>query len=148
MKIMKKILPISTLLLIILVICPHAYSSDIYKFEQVAPNPIKKIVKALAKGNIFILNVPEQTTPFVTAQEQNYTQLERLATSDELEDLILHHKNAVVRLYAFKALTKQMHNLPENIMLVINNDNNEVEYIDRNKKEKALLRVLAQNFLN
>lgn len=147
-KIINKIITIISCLLILLMLCPPTYSYNIYNLEQAASNPIKKIVKALAKENIFILNVPEQSTPLVVAQLKNYTQLERLATSDELEDLILHHKNAVVRLYAFKVLTNQMRDLPENIMLIINNDKSEVEYINRDKKEKAFLKVLAQNFLN
>ena len=113
-----------------------------------APNPIKKIVKAIAKTNVFVLTLPAQPSPLVTEQEKNYLLLSRLATSNELEDLIMTHKNAVVRMYAFKALTTQMHHIPENIMQVINNDTTLIDCINREKNEKAEIKILAQNFLN
>ena len=112
------------------------------------PNPIKKIIKAIEKANIFVLATPAQPSPLVTEQEKNYVLLSRLATSDELEDLILTHKNGVVRMYAFKALTTQMHNIPENIMNVVNNDTTLIDCINKEKIEKAEIRMLVQNFLN
>jgi hypothetical protein len=112
------------------------------------PNPIKKIVKAIAKANVFVLAPPAQPLPLVTEQEKNYLLLSRLATSNELEDLIMNHKNAVVRMYAFKALTTQMHHISENIMQVINNDTTLIDCINREKIEKTQIKILAQNFLN
>ena len=116
--------------------------------EVFAPNPIKKIIKAIEKANIFVLETPAQPSPLVIEQEKNYLLLSRLATSDELEDLILTHKNAVVRMYAFKSLTIQMNNISENIMNVINNDTTLIDCINKEKSEMAEIKILAQNFLN
>lgn len=116
--------------------------------EIPAPDPIKKIVKAIAKTNIFVLATPAQPSPLVIAQENNYVLLSRLATSYELEDLILTHKNAVVRMYAFKALMTQLHEIPEKIMTVINNDTTSIDCVNKEKTEKAKIKNLVQNFLN
>ena len=116
--------------------------------ELHAPDPIKKIVKAIAKANIYVLSAPTQPSPLVTEQEKNYLLLSRLATSNELEELILTHKNAVVKMYAFQALTTQLHHIPENIMKVINNDMTLIDCINKEKNEKIEIKILAQNFLN
>lgn len=113
-----------------------------------APNPIKKIVKAIAKADIFVLATPAQPSSLVTEQEKNYLLLSRLATSNELEVLVLMHKNAVVRMYAFQALTTQLNHIPENIMNVINNDTDLIECINKEKSKKVEIKILAQNFLN
>ena len=116
--------------------------------EQPVPKPIRKIVKAIAKANVFVLHQPEQATPLVTDLEKNYFLLSKLATSDELEDLIGTHKNAVVRMYAFKALTTQLYEIPASIMNIINNDTATIECINRDKTEKVQVKNLVQNFLN
>lgn len=116
--------------------------------EILAPNPIKKIVKAIEKANVFVLATPAQPSPLVTEQEKNYVLLSRLATSDELEDLILTHKSGVVRMYAFQALTTQLHDIPENIMNVVNNDTTIIDCINKKKTEMFEIKILAQNFLN
>lgn len=116
--------------------------------EQPVPKPIRKIVKAIAKANVFVLHQPEQASPLVIDLEKNYFLLSKLATSDELEDLIRTHKNAVVRMYAFKALTTQVFDIPASIMNRINNDTATIECVNRDKTENTQLNVLAQNFLN
>ncbi len=118
------------------------------KIELKAPDQIKKIVKAIAKANIFILATPVHPSKLVIEQEKNYLLLSRLATSEELEVLILTNKNAVVRMYAFQALTTQLHHIPENIMNMINNDTTQIDCINKDKSEKAEIKTLAQNFLN
>ena len=148
MKIKRRMFALVTCLLLTSLACPPMQASTITNIESIAPSPIKKIVRTLAKGNIFILHMPVQPSPIVAVQQENYTQLEQIATSAELETLILQNKNAVVRLYAFKALAKQMENIGENIMQVINKDSSEIAYFNRDKKEKARLNILAQNFLN
>lgn len=116
--------------------------------EEQAPNPIKKIVKAIEKANIFVLHQPEQPSQLVTELEKNYLLLSRLATSDELEDLIRTHKNAVVRMFAFKALTTQLHDIPAVIMTIVNNDTTTIDCIISDKTEKVQIKSLIQNFLN
>ena len=117
-------------------------------YEQPIPKPIRKIIKAIEKANVFVLQKPEQTSPLITDLEENYFLLSKLATSDELEGLIRTHKNAVVRLYAFKALTTQVHNIPGVTMDIINNDRAIIACIKGDKTENVELRILAQNFLN
>ena len=117
-------------------------------YEQPIPKPIRKIVKAIEKANVFVLQKPEQTSPLLRDLEENYFLLSKLATSDELEGLIRTHKNAVVRLYAFKALTTQVHNIPGVTMDIINNERATIACIKGDKTENVELRILAQNFLN
>lgn len=116
--------------------------------EQPVPKPIRKIVKAIAKGNVFVLHEPEQASPLVTKLGENYFLLSKLATSYELEDLIRTHKNPVVRMYAFKALTTQVRDIPETIMNIINNDTASIKCINREKTDNVELKDLVQNFLN
>ena len=117
-------------------------------YDQPIPKPIRKIVKEIEKANVFLLQKPEQTSPLLTDLEENYFLLSKLATSNELEDLIRTHKNAVVRLYAFKALTTQVHNIPGITMDIIHNDKATIACIKGDKTENVELRILAQNFLN
>lgn len=126
----------------------HAMPAPAHISERETPNPIKKIVKAIAKANVFVLHQPEQPSPLVTELEKNYLLLSRLATSDELEDLIRTNKNAVVRMYAFKALTTQLQDIPAEIMTIVNNDTTTIDCISRDKTEKAEIKSLVQNFLN
>ncbi|MEO6681769.1 MAG: hypothetical protein ABIN48_03000 [Ginsengibacter sp.] len=116
--------------------------------DKNAPKPIRKIVKAIAKANIFVLKDPAQASTLVEEQEENYSQLLQLATTSELEDLILTHKNAAVRIYAFKALTTHLHHIPENIMYVVNADTTLVESVNHENTEKIELKQLVQHFLN
>ena len=116
--------------------------------EQPVPKPIRKIVKAIEKANVFVLNKPEQASPLVSGLEENYFLLSKLATSNELEDLIRTHKNAVVRIYAFKALTTQVRDVTAEIMALVNNDTASIECFNRDKMEKVELKKLVQNFLN
>lgn len=126
----------------------QAMPTPVNMSEQPVPKPIRKIVKAIAKANVFVLQIPEQSSPMVTELEKNYFLLSKLATSNELEELIRTHKNAVVRMYAFKALTTQVHDIPASIMNSINNDAATIECINRDKTENVELKNLAQNFLN
>ncbi len=126
----------------------QATASLVNTLEQPVPKPIRKIVDALSKANVFVLNEPDSTTAFVKELEQNYFLLSKLATSNELENLIRTHKNAVVRIYAFKALTTQVHDISATIMAVINNDTSSVECIKGDKRENIEVKNLAQNFLN
>ena len=119
-----------------------------YISEQQAPNPIKKIVKAIAKANVFVLHEPEHPSPLVTDLGKNYLLLSRLATSSELESLIRMHKNAVVRMYAFKALTTQVYDIPAEIMAIVNQDTTTIDCISRDVTEKTQINTLVQNFLN
>lgn len=116
--------------------------------EQPVPKPIRKIVKDMAKANVFVLHEPAQASPLVTRQEKNYFLLSKLATSNELEDLIRTHKNGVVRMYAFKALTIQLQDIPASIMTIIHNDTATIECINVDKTENVEVKNLAQNFLN
>ena len=145
----------SKLISLLLVTCVLFFVNDVQAIstpgntqEQIVPKPIRKIVKALAKANLFVLNKSEQPSLLVTEQEKNYLLLSRLATSNELEDLIRTHKNAVVRMYAFKALTTQVHDIPASTMTIINNDTTTIECINRDKTERVELKKVAQNFLN
>lgn len=116
--------------------------------EQPVPKPIRKIVQEISKANVFVLHEPEQPSPLVRDLEKNYFLLSRLATSSELENLIRTHKNAVVRMYAFKALTTQVYNISAEIMAIVNNDATTINCINRDVTEKAQIKNLVQNFLN
>lgn len=116
--------------------------------EQPVPKPIRKIVKEIEKANVFVLHQPEQVSPLLTKLEESYFLLSKLATSVELENLIETHKNAVVRMYAFKALATQVYDIPPNIMMIVNNDTSTIDCISRDKTLKAPIKTLVQNFLN
>ena len=148
MKLSKVIFLLIMTCFVINTINAKGFSSTESLKEQPVPKPIRKIVKEIAKANTFVLRDPAQASPLTNSLQENYLVLSKLATSGELENLIKTHKNAVVRLYAFKALTTQVHDIPDSIMSIINNDTSIIDSINRDKKEKKELKVLVQNFLN
>ena len=146
---------LSNLFPLVLITCTFLSVNDVQSlpapddiYEQPVPKAIRKIVKEISKANVFVLHPPEKVTPLINGVEENYFLLSKLATTEELIDLIGTHKNAVVRLYAFKALTTQLHNIPSSVMDIINNDTATITCINRDKNEKVELKILAQNFLN
>lgn len=115
--------------------------------KDVKPSPIHKIVQRIAMANIFILQARNKENKEEQTQIQNDTHLTALATSSELEELIRTHKNAVVRAYAFKALAKQMHHIPEPIMQIVSKDKATLRVItERGEKEMTVNQVIT-NFL-
>lgn len=108
-------------------------------------NPIKKIVKAIAKSNVYDAGSGNIKSP--SPQNIRYKKLVNLATVEELQQLILKNKKPIVRLYSFRAMVSLVNEIPKNIFNLVMNDNTEVTVIDGNKTFKKPLNSIAKGFL-
>lgn len=107
--------------------------------------PVKKIVKKIAKANVFVVTPLNSTN--VSEQELNYRDLLKIASIEELTQLAAQDKNAVVRLYAFRALMESVKDAPQNIFTQFRNDSTAINVIDGTRSETKPLNSIANGFL-
>jgi hypothetical protein len=110
-------------------------------------NPLKKIVKEIAKANVY------DATPFmniaktVSGQEALYKELLNTATPDELTELATKNKNAVVRLYAFRALMEKVKTAPAILFMQFKNDTTPVKVVNGKSTEMKPMNTISNGFL-
>jgi len=127
------------ILLIILLI-----KSPVSAYTQ-GGDPVKKIVREMAKTNVFELQVSGTNT--TGNQKVRFQQLLENSDTLELASLITNHKNAVVRLYAFQAMVLRQKIIPRNIIDRIMNDKSLVNVIYVNETRQKKLNEIASGFL-
>lgn len=101
----------------------------------------------MARADVFILSPPESKDQKMQNLLEDERLLTALATSQELENLLRKDKSAVVRLYAFKALTIQLHDIPIEIMHIVKADEATARVIDGEKTETMPVKQVIPNFL-
>lgn len=108
-------------------------------------NPVKKIVKRIEKENVYV--VTPMNSKNISDQERNYVDLLKTASIEELTQLAAEHKNAVVRLYAFRALMESVKDAPRHIFEQFMNDTTPVKVINETRSETKPLNSIANGFL-
>jgi hypothetical protein len=119
----------------------------IFFTKTTSPGPIKKIVKAIAKSNVYDLSATNNIAPSNSPQNLRYEQLLNIATAEELTQLATKNKNAVVRLYAYTALINKVKNIPKEMVDQFNNDTTIIKTINGNITGQASLNSIAKGFL-
>ena len=114
--------------------------------KTTASDPVKKIVKTIAKSNVYDLSAINITHPN-SPKNLRYEELLNIATAEKLTELATKNKNAVVRLYAYKALINKVKNIPKEIVDQFNNDATIINTINGDTAGKAPLNSIAKGLL-
>lgn len=116
-------------------------------YTSSSDTPLKKIVRRIAKANVYVVTTLNTNDKTVADQELNYRELLTTASPEELSDLAEGDKNAVVRLYAFKALMETIKDAPKNIFVQFMNDTTPVKVINGRTSEMKPLNSISNGFL-
>ncbi|MEP7079894.1 MAG: hypothetical protein ABI784_04155 [Ginsengibacter sp.] len=140
---MKKLLVTSTSFLF-LILC-----TSLQTLSLASPNadPIKKVVKEIAKANIYEYTTIYKKDGVLTEQMIQYKILQQLASPERLISIIKKEKNAVVRLYAYMALVSSLKSVPPDILERMNNDQTEVRTSHENISGSETVATIAKTFL-
>ena len=140
---MKKLLVSSTSFLL-LILCTSFQS-----FSISSPNadPIKKVVKEIAKTDIYEYTTTFKKDAVLPEQMNRYLILKQLASPERLISIIKKEKNAVVRLYAYMALVSSLKSVPPDILEKMNNDQTEVRTNHENISGSETVATIAKTFL-
>jgi hypothetical protein len=124
-----------------------ASPKSIFFTKTTASDPVKKIVKAIAKSNVYDLSATNNSAHSNSPQNLRYEKLLNTATTEKLTELATKNKNAVVRLYAYKALINKIKNIPKEMVDLFNNDTTVINTINGNTASQAPLNSIARGFL-
>jgi hypothetical protein len=115
--------------------------------KTTASDPVKKIVKAIAKSNVYDLSATNNIAPPNSPQNLRYEKLLNIASVEKLTELATKNKNAVVRLYAYKALINKIKDIPKGMVDQFNNDTTIINTINGNTAGQVPLNSIAKGFL-
>lgn len=110
-------------------------------------NPLKKIIRKLTKANVFDATPLRVKNTEVSEQESLYKALRNIATPDQLTELAGNNKNAVVRLYAFRALMEKVKDAPANLLGQFMNDTTPIKVINGTSSEMKPMNSISNGFL-
>lgn len=107
---------------------------------------LKHLLRDIARENVYQASPLAGPSQKTAHQYFRYEKLKSAAAFDLLQ--IAHsHSNAVVRLYAFRALTNKMDDIPGELALQFKQDNTLVLYQRGHRTEKLPVNVIANGFL-
>jgi hypothetical protein len=115
--------------------------------SEAGANPIKKIVKEIAKSNVYEISTTTGYRGTPSQQSARYQQLVNMATTEQLIELAMKNKNAVVRLYAFQALVNKLKEVPKEIVDHLRNDTTIIDVLKGNISDKVPLNKVASGLL-
>lgn len=140
---MKKLLVSSTSFLL-LILC-----TSLQSFSINSPNadPIKKVVKEIAKTDIYEYITTFKKGAVLPEQMNRYLVLKQLASPERLISIIKKEKNGVVRLYAYMALVISLKSVPADILQQMNTDQTMVQTIHENISGSETVATIAKTFL-
>ena len=124
-----------------------------YKYQNISlnktinANPLKKLIKQLAKDNVFDATPFRVNNKVVSEQESLYKELLSNATPDQLTELATNNKNAIVRLYAFRALMEKVKDAPGKVLQQFMNDTTPIRVINGSSSEMKPLNFISNGFL-
>ncbi len=124
-----------------------ASASNIPLNKIINSDPVKKIAKEIAKANVYEYPVNAGVAGTVSQQNIRYEELLKTATNDDLIRLATKHKNAVVRLYAYRAIVQRLKEIPKDILEQFNNDTSIVITLRGNVSGKTSVNKIAESFL-
>ena len=142
--------------LLLLIICcchatiasPHNIAGNEFSFYKLKDgSPLKKIVKRIAKANLYDATPTTENNNVVSKQETNYKDLLNTATPEQLTGLATNNKNAVVRLYAFRALMEKVKSTSDDVYNQFTNDNTIIKVINGTTTEKKPMNSISNGFL-
>jgi hypothetical protein len=116
-------------------------------FLNPASDPVKKIVKEIAKSNIYEFTPTTGNDISKSQQNKRYEALLKTASVEELTNLATKHKNAVVRLYAFQALVLKLKDIPKEIIDQFKNDATMVDTLRGDIADKTPVNKISVTFL-
>lgn len=116
-------------------------------FSKTASDPVKKIVKEIAKANIYEFTPTTENDVSKSQQNKRYEVFLKTASVEELTNLATKHKNAVVRLYAFQALVLKLKDIPKEIIDQFKNDATMVDTLRDDIADKTPVNKIAVTFL-
>lgn len=142
-------------LLILIVSCCHiaiaspntVTGNKVFSAKPANKNPLKEIVKKIAKANVYDVTPVASNHKIVSEQENNYRDLLNTATPEQLTELATDNKNAVVRLYAFRALMEKVKTAPVNVYNQFKNDTTTIKVINGKTIERKPLNTISNGFL-
>lgn len=103
---------------------------------------IRKILKQIAKENVF-----EEDGNTTEVQQQNFRLLKSSGSTFDFLKIAMNDKNPVVRLYAFKAASERMDELPVDLVLKFKKDSSIVKVRSHNKTTEVPVYIVANSFL-
>lgn len=109
--------------------------------------PIKKIVKEIAKSNVYVYADGVTGSGKLPDQESRYRELVKLAGADDLIGLASKDKNPVVRLYAYKAIVRQFSKIPPGLFEQFSNDKSIITTLRGKVEEKTTVDKIAASLL-
>lgn len=109
--------------------------------------PIKKIVKEMAKYNVYVFADGIDESGKFPDQESRYRELVKIAGADDLIALASKDKNPVVRLYAYKAIVRQFSKIPADLFEQFSNDKSMVKTLRGKVEEKTTVDKIAGTLL-
>ncbi|MEO6135655.1 MAG: hypothetical protein ABIP35_10910 [Ginsengibacter sp.] len=110
-------------------------------------DPVAKIVRSIAKADVYETRAYTASHKNTLQQNQNKINLAKVASIEKLTQLVLRHKRAIVRLYAFEALVQKQKNIPKEIIEHVKNDDGMITVFDGNTTVKKPLNAIAAGFL-
>lgn len=116
-------------------------------YQLQSPGPVKKIVKEIAKTNVYDFTANAAPTGTVSQQNSRYLELLQTANIEDLVKLATKHKNRVVRLYAYRAIVQKSKSVPPGILDQFTNDTTIVSTIRGGIKDKTAVNKIAASFL-
>ncbi len=127
---------------------PNGYRyQDFLHNNTTNSNPLKKIIKQLAKANVFDATPLRVNSKVVSEQEAHYKELLSIASPDQLTELATNNKNPIVRLYAFRALMEKVKDAPGNVLQQFMNDTTPIRIINGNSSEMKPMNTISNGFL-
>lgn len=140
------------LLIICCFLCAMASPNSItveknFFYKSRIQDPLKKIVKKIAKANVYDATPLVSKQKVISEQEINYQYLLNTASPEQLIDLATNDKNAVVRLYAFRALMEKVKKAPGNVYTQFANDNTTIKVINGTTTSRKSISAISNGFL-
>lgn len=127
---------------------PNEYTSQNFSVNKpVTGNTLNQIIRKLKKANVFDATPLRVKNPGVSEQESLYKELLSIATPEELTELSVNNKNAVVRLYAFRALMEKMKDAPGNVIQQFMKDTTPIKVVDGNSSTIKPMNSISNGFL-
>ena len=110
-------------------------------------NPIKKIVKEIAKSNVYEIRSTAGSRETASQQSSRFQQLLQISSIDDLTELATKNKNAVVRLYAFNGLVNKLKDVPKEIVDQFRTDTTLIYVLNGNETHTIPVNKVASGLL-
>ena len=116
-------------------------------YKTTVQDPLKKIGKKITKVKGEEATAIASNHKVISEQEINYQDLLNTASPEQLIDLATNDKNAVVRLYAFRALMEKVKKAPDNLYTQFANDNTTIKVINGTTTSRKPISTISNGFL-